>query len=333
MSHRFASAASLVALVAGHGMMTLPASRNGGTLDKAGVHTGVHDEAWHTASWFTTTWLTVPVPHETNCDDAYATIITCKECSATVKPEHQNLCRNTPWRAPGLAGVVNPCGCFAASSGGYSTGCTPGDKRQAQSLGTQLPKTQRTRWTAGGTAHVAFSSSANHGGGYAYRLCPAGAEQTEECFQNHHLEFVGGNSIVEWTTGEKLKIAALTLSSGTHPANSQWRAIRIPGCGGLVLPGNAAAKSSSHDFCSPPLLPTQGIKIPSQFHGDKLNSESYWDFSIKDKVAVPNLPSGDYTLSWRWDTEINPQVWQNCADIEIVGGTMNQTLSRGDLAV
>jgi len=308
-------------------MMTLPSSRNGGTLDKAGISATYPEpkgEAWATASWFTTTWSGPPLPYETNCDDAYATVITCKECIAQVKEEHQHLCRNTPWRAPGLAGVVNPCGC-AANSSGRPTGCTPGDTRQAQSLGTQLPKTQRTRWTAGGTANVAFSSSANHGGGYAYRLCPAGAEQTEECFQNHHLEFVGGNSIVQWTTGEQLEIAALTLSSGTHPANSQWRAIRIPGCGGLI----SRFAKSSHDFCDPPLLPSQGIKIP----GAKLNSESWWDFSIKDKVAVPNLPSGDYTLSWRWDTEINPQVWQNCADIEIVGGMMNQSLSGGDFNV
>merc|ERR550525_2058280 len=33
-----------------------------------------------------------------------------------------------------------------------------------------------------------------------------------------------------------------------------------------------------------------------------------------------SLEPGDYTLSWRWDTELNPQVWLNCADITIIEG-------------
>jgi len=171
---------------------------------------------------------------------------------------------------------------------------------------------QRMQWAAGRTAQVAFSASINHGGGYAYRLCPAGATQTEECFQNHHLDFVGEHSSIRWTNGTELQISALTLSSGTHPAGSQWRAIRVPGCGGWV----PSYGRNSRDLCNPALLPTHGIDFP----GGALNLETYWDFSIQDTIAVPNLPSGDYTLSWRWDTELNPQVWQNCADIEITGG-------------
>jgi len=304
MSHRFARAASLVTFVTGHGMMTLPASRNGGTIGKAGV-TNYNDEIWATASWFTTSWDSDLVTTETNCDDKYATVITCKECSEDAQASHLNLCRKTPWRAPGVAKVVDPCGC--------SSGCVPGTQfAQDAAHGTDLPKTQRTRWTAGGTAKVAFSSSINHGGGYAYRLCPAGAQQTEECFQNHHLEFVGGSSTLRWTNGQEREISALTLSSGTHPPNSQWRAIRIPGCGGWL----PTYGKSGVDRCNPPLLSEQGIQFP----GGELNLETSWDFSIQDTVAVPNLPSGDYTLSWRWDTEINSQVWQNCADIEIVTG-------------
>merc|ERR1712072_100498 len=42
-------------------------------------------------------------------------------------------------------------------------------------------------------------------------------------------------------------------------------------------------------------------------------------FSIKDRIKVPtNLAPGDYTLSWRWDSELSSQVWTNCADITIV---------------
>ena len=44
-----------------------------------------------------------------------------------------------------------------------------------------------------------------------------------------------------------------------------------------------------------------------------------WDWSIMDKVSVPSdLEPGAYLLSWRWDCEESTQVWQNCADIEIV---------------
>lgn len=44
-----------------------------------------------------------------------------------------------------------------------------------------------------------------------------------------------------------------------------------------------------------------------------------WHFSLMDEVKVPaELPAGDYTLSWRWDAEINHQVWQGCADIKVV---------------
>jgi hypothetical protein len=41
-------------------------------------------------------------------------------------------------------------------------------------------------------------------------------------------------------------------------------------------------------------------------------------YSIVDKVIVPsNIEAGDYLLSWRWDCEQSPQIWQNCADVLI----------------
>ena len=41
-------------------------------------------------------------------------------------------------------------------------------------------------------------------------------------------------------------------------------------------------------------------------------------WSIMDRVQVPsNLPPGDYVLGWRWDTEELPQVWTNCADVQL----------------
>ena len=54
--------------------------------------------------------------------------------------------------------------------------------------------------------------------------------------------------------------------------------------------------------------------------------ESSWNegidagpFKMVDRLKVPELiESGEYMLSWRWDCEETPQVWNSCADITIV---------------
>ena len=43
-------------------------------------------------------------------------------------------------------------------------------------------------------------------------------------------------------------------------------------------------------------------------------SRNMW--AIVDEVQVPNI-LGDFVLRWRWDTEQNPQIWTNCADVHI----------------
>ena len=45
------------------------------------------------------------------------------------------------------------------------------------------------RWAIGGAAEVTWQVRNNHGGGYSYRLCPAGEPLTEACFQRHPLPF------------------------------------------------------------------------------------------------------------------------------------------------
>jgi uncharacterized surface protein with fasciclin (FAS1) repeats len=42
------------------------------------------------------------------------------------------------------------------------------------------------------------------------------------------------------------------------------------------------------------------------------------DWKIVDKVQVPEGLSGDYVVSWRWDSEQTPQVWTSCAIVTIV---------------
>ena len=68
----------------------------------------------------------------------------------------------------------------------------------------------------------------NHGGGYAYRLCPADSPLTEECFQNTTAPFVG-NSSLRWggKGGETLSFSPADrgweVSTGTIPEGSNWR--------------------------------------------------------------------------------------------------------------
>jgi len=42
----------------------------------------------------------------------------------------------------------------------------------------------------------------------------------------------------------------------------------------------------------------------------------FW-YNIVDKVIVPNVPAGEYVLSWRWDAEQTKQVWAQCSDVTI----------------
>lgn len=44
-----------------------------------------------------------------------------------------------------------------------------------------------------------------------------------------------------------------------------------------------------------------------------------FSYSVMDEVKIPDeLEEGEYFLSWRWDCEQSPQIWQQCADIRLV---------------
>jgi hypothetical protein len=46
----------------------------------------------------------------------------------------------------------------------------------------------------------------------------------------------------------------------------------------------------------------------------------YFPFNVLDKVLVPDVPPGEYVVSFRWDCEQTPQIWQQCSDVTIVAG-------------
>merc|ERR1712048_981857 len=78
--------------------------------------------------------------------------------------------------------------------------------------------------------------SANHGGGYAFRLCPASQILTEECFQSHHLPFLGESSWIQFgpNPSNRQEIRANRTTSGTTPPKSQWTKVPIPSCSGYA---------------------------------------------------------------------------------------------------
>merc|ERR1712087_241058 len=105
---------------------------------------------------------------------------------------------HNPWRAPGTAPLYSPCG----ADGGNPMGCPRGNADPAGCAGGGyghgptaeehydrggFSKAFTTQWKAGSVVETAMAITANHGGGYSFRLCPRPAngmkDLTEECFQ------------------------------------------------------------------------------------------------------------------------------------------------------
>ena len=82
--------------------------------------------------------------------------------------------------------------------------------------------------------------------------------------------------------------------SGSPPSTSQlWF---DPPCYDTYLPTNNSDRLLPFGLCS----------------GEWLTSVTTYDY-----LKVPDVPPGEYVLSFRWDCEASAQVWQSCADITI----------------
>lgn len=216
-------------------------------------------------------------------------------------PSKQGNSLKNPWSAPGTAPIFSSCG----SNGGNPLGCEKDGKgnfgdccgnKECDSFALGIaaesydwPDPPTTVWNLGSIQEVAFYVGANHAGGYAYRLCKSSdkADLSESCFQNGHLHFSGD---YQWVIYEKdthskkrTKIKALRTSEGTFPGNSMWTLN--------------------------PFLPPQ----------EENGNNDYGHGHVYDLIQVPSdLALGSYVLSIRWDCKCSPQVWNFCANIEIV---------------
>lgn len=266
--------------------------------------------------------------------------------------------RYNPWRAPGHAPVVDPCGQAGGEFGFQKIGgesvffnTTMAGKGM---MGSKLPPTpvkNRTQWVAGTWVEVAWGPRYNHGGGYQYRLCPASEPLTEECFQRHPLEFDRARQVLKWNNGTLTypmgSKAIFVDGDAVKPAGSTWARNPIPRIWDSKLglhnpeacPGpstRANPKPGCLAFPAPcpwdtynttGLLPCDpgiesGLLGGCDGNGMGQCSSDWVVGVISDHVWIPaDLASGEYVLGWRWDCEETAQIWQNCADVSIKGST------------
>jgi len=235
---------------------------------------------------------------------------------------------HNPWRAPGFSPVVSPCGLAGGSDTEHpENGGVPPPGFKAGFDGRDLPQLpgRTVDWAPGSTQEVSWQISANHGGGYSYRLCPASGKLTEECFQRHHLKFAGESSWIQFGSDprHRIKILANRTAQGTRPAGSQWTKVPIPSCSGPG--GGYTCKGCERPQFASPIPGLWGNGPSNGCVGCNPNNKTQtretcgkvMDFSIVDLVEVPELPAGHYVLSFRWDCEQTPQIWTQCADVKV----------------
>merc|ERR1711973_211912 len=244
----------------------------------------------------------------TVCDPQLRTVNTGADCGSD-----EDTYYYSPWRAPGSAPVLDSCGMAGGSpKWGHhgaqyrnSSHARQGD-RGSQSLQTGVAGAYS--WRAGDKVHVSWSITANHGGGYQYRLCPLKNNLTEERFQKMPLDFVGQQGFV-WADGSEFWFNGTYVTEGTVPAGSKWAMNPIP--------RNDTANTGKS-------FPPRCQEIPdcgSTEVNSKCRCSGMWgpyDLLIVDILQIPaSLAPGNYVLGWRWDCEESTQIWSSCSDVII----------------
>jgi len=225
--------------------------------------------------------------------------------------------RFNPWRAPGNAPVYDPCG--RASGGPHVTGgegvYTTTKYAKVGDMGSKLPKLDSgVVWKTGSTVETKWSIRANHGGGYQYRLCKAGSNLTEECFQQMPMPFAG-NSKMMVANGTIVDVNSTFVSEGTLPAGSTWQMVPVPG---YVIGSPKGGFTCCRHWFAPPCYDPNPVPDRNMLTEGQCSGEWFTNITFYDYLTVPqHLEPGEYILGFRWDCESSAQVWQSCADITI----------------
>ncbi len=116
------------------------------------------------------------------------------------------------------------------------------------------------------------------------------------------------------SNGTMLQLNSTFVTDGTLPVGGTWQMNPIPTTRGVDADGHWQ-QNASHQFEPPCDDPT-----PPEALGQGICSgEWIVNITMYDYLRVPqHLPAGSYVLGFRWDCESSAQVWQACADVEIV---------------
>jgi len=238
-----------------------------------------------------------------------------------------------PWRYPGSGPVLDPCGIaggWFTPGADFAGGWAPPGVAQGE-LGSFAPFNStlslKTRWVAGTQAEVAWGITANHGGGYQYRICKNdGGDRNETCFQKTPLRFVGDTQWIQFGHGmdrnNRTEIPATTVTGDkVLPVNSTWRKNPIPPCN-FPITGGAVVTPCPGPTFTPPIPGLYGFgpggcgSEVSTCTIEQFRKRNF-DFGIVDKIEVPDV-EGEYIISFRWESEQTNQIWMSCADVTIV---------------
>lgn len=358
--------ATAVGTVLGHGHMTHPPPRDGSSQAMAGNCKLPNEPRDLTPEDGQCRWFNQGCqPGCSECTDTFE----LNPCATPMEPTVTDPRARTwnyagtevdwtkymPWRSPGWAPILSPCG-IAGGGATYhpENGALPPHGIPQGMDGRDLPELEnvKTEWPRGTVQEVSWSVHANHGGGYAYRLCPKSQDPSEECFQAHHLSLLP-QSWIQYGADVSNRTAFTTfrLTEGTYPEGSQWTRNPIPACGdpsggegcaetwGEPTPGCPDLNGTRGFVCTeppmfePPLPGLFGYGWSACFDGtgkggttcteeQQAYEEEKFKFNIIDKLVVPeDLPAGEYLLSLRWDCEQTPQIWAQCADVVITQNT------------
>ena len=237
------------------------------------------------------------------------------------------------WDACGMAGGTRE---EVFNAGAYNA--TPFAKQGDLGSAVLAPRPSGTVWTRGARARARVQLTAAHGGGYRFRLCPAGAPLTEACFQAHELAFA--TPATHWVrfadSARDFEIPAVVVAHGggagwmRHPQpyvtdlacdyvvqppdHCGWD---CPGCGAPTYAADGACPCVCYDEY--PELSNRSYGADPAWTPALLPDVPEDSYAIEDTLVVPDdIPPGDYVLGWRWDCEMTSQVWSSCADITIV---------------
>merc|ERR550525_140500 len=251
-----------------------------------------------------------------------------------------DIFEHNPWRSPGSAPIFSPCGV----GGGNPNGCPEGGPHPEEgelncpgggySHGPKaedvtFPGVVTTDWALGSSQEVAWGITANHGGGYSYRLCKVPEEGvsgiTEDCFRQTVLNYEGTDQWVQYGLNQNNRTAfkASRTTKGTNPAGSTWTKDPIPACSGP----SGGFDHNTPDFKEVTQFPPPVNGLFGFGTSYKGNPDDYtFQFGIVDKVVVPaDLTPGEYVLSFRWDCEQTSQVWTTCSSIRLVDPNASTT--------